>query len=110
MLTEYGLEGLIDFKWKHLEDGKQVWPSSNSFFFTFIIGNFSFFNMVKSTWQDSSVANTWFEVLSAVHLMAMLTLSEADSMMIPKNSSGSGFRVVSSGFVSIHKLWRTSET
>ncbi|XP_022635526.1 BRO1 domain-containing protein BROX homolog isoform X1 [Vigna radiata var. radiata] len=65
---EYGLEGLIDFKWKHLEDGK----------------------------QDSSVANTWFEVLSAVHLMAMLTLSEADSMMIPKNSSGSGFRVVSS--------------
>jgi len=60
--------------------------------------------MVKSTWQDSSVANTWFEVLSAVHLMAMLTLSEADSMMIPKDSSGSGFRVVSSGFVPIHKL------
>ncbi|KAK7377590.1 hypothetical protein VNO80_03018 [Phaseolus coccineus] len=65
---EYGLEGLIDFKWKNLEDGK----------------------------QNSSVANTWFEVLSAVHLMAMLTLSEADSMMIPKDSSGSGFRVVSS--------------
>jgi hypothetical protein len=29
--------------------------------------------------------------------MAMLTLSEADSLMIPKDHSGSGIRVVSSG-------------
>lgn len=34
-----------------------------------------------------------------VHLMAMLTLSEADSMMIPKDLSGSGIRVVSSGLI-----------
>ena len=60
--------------------------------------------MVKSKWQDRSIANAWFEVLSAVHLMAMLTLSEADSLMIPKDHSGSGFRVVSSGFVQIHNL------
>ncbi|KAL5154373.1 BRO1 domain-containing protein BROX [Glycine soja] len=65
---EYGPEGLIDFKWKNLEDGR----------------------------QDSSISNTWFEVLSSVHLMAMLTLSDADSLMIPKDPSGSGFRVVSS--------------
>lgn len=65
---------------------------------------YSFFNMVKSNWQDSSISNTWFEVLSSVHLMAMLTLSDADSLMIPKDPSGSGFRVVSSGFVPIHKL------
>ncbi|OIW17044.1 hypothetical protein TanjilG_05707 [Lupinus angustifolius] len=65
---EYGLEELIDFKWKNLEDGQ----------------------------QDSSIANTWYEVLSALHLMAMLTLAEADSLMIPKDNSGSGFRVVSS--------------
>lgn len=63
---------------------------------------FSFFNMVKSNWQDSSIANVWFEVLSSLHFMAMLTLSEADSLMIPKDHSGSGFRVVSSGFVPIH--------
>ncbi|KAH1194170.1 BRO1 domain-containing protein BROX [Glycine max] len=69
---EYGPEGLIDFKWKNLEDGRQ------------------------SNWQDSSISNTWFEVLSSVHLMAMLTLSDADSLMIPKDPSGSGFRVVSS--------------
>ncbi|XP_058753767.1 uncharacterized protein LOC131626950 [Vicia villosa] len=65
---EYGLEGLIEFKWKNFEDGR----------------------------QDSSIANVWFEVLSSVHFMAMLTLSEADSMMIPKDNSDSGFRAVSS--------------
>ncbi|PNY17481.1 BRO1 domain-containing protein BROX, partial [Trifolium pratense] len=65
---EYGFEGLIEFKWKNFEVGK----------------------------QDSSIANVWFEVLSCVHFMAMLTLSEADSLMIPKDHSDSGFRVVSS--------------
>ncbi|XP_028780264.1 uncharacterized protein LOC114736570 [Neltuma alba] len=66
---EYGLEGLIKFKWKNFQDGRQVWLC---------------------------VANAWFEVLSIVHLMAMLTLSEADSLLIPKDHSGSGIRVVSS--------------
>lgn len=65
---EYGLDGLIEFKWKNFNDGR----------------------------QDSNIANVWFEVLSAVHFMAMLALSEADSLMIPKDHSGSGFRVVSS--------------
>ncbi|KAF7819367.1 BRO1 domain-containing protein BROX-like protein [Senna tora] len=65
---EYNLEGLIEFKWKIFQEGR----------------------------QDSCVANAWFEVLSAVHLMAMLTLSEADSLLIPQDHSGSGIRVVSS--------------
>lgn len=43
------------------------------------------------------MANAWFELLSVVHMMAMLTLSEADTLMIPKDYSGSGFRVVSTG-------------
>nr|XP_023923619.1 uncharacterized protein LOC112035022 isoform X3 [Quercus suber] len=66
---EYGVEGLIQFKWKNLEDGRH---------------------------QETCIANSWFEVLSVVHLMAMLTLLEADSLMIPKDHSGSGIRVVSS--------------
>lgn len=49
--------------------------------------------------QEICVANFWFELLSIVHLMAMLTLSEADSLMIPKDHSGSGLRVVSSGHI-----------
>jgi hypothetical protein len=53
---EYGFEGLIEFKWKNFEVGR----------------------------QDSSIENVWFEVLSCVHFMAMLTLSEADSLMIPR--------------------------
>ncbi|XP_021823137.1 uncharacterized protein LOC110764458 [Prunus avium] len=65
---EYGLEGSVEFKWKSLEDGK----------------------------QEACVANSWFEVLSVVHLMAVLTLSEADILMIPHDHSGSGIRTVSS--------------
>ncbi|GMY13008.1 BRO1 domain-containing protein BROX homolog [Fagus crenata] len=65
---EYSLDGLVKFKWKSLEDGR----------------------------NETCVANSWFEILSVVHLMAMLTLSEADSLMIPKDHSGSGIRVVSS--------------
>ncbi|KAE8021278.1 hypothetical protein FH972_007184 [Carpinus fangiana] len=65
---ENGIEGLVEFKWKTLDDGR----------------------------HETCVANSWFELLSVVHLMAMLTLSEADSLMIPKDHSGSGIRVVSS--------------
>ncbi|KAJ9132867.1 hypothetical protein P3X46_033693 [Hevea brasiliensis] len=64
---EHGLENLVEFKWKVLEDGR----------------------------HENSVSNSWFEFLSVVHMMAILTLSEADSLMIPKDHSGSGIRVVS---------------
>jgi len=42
--------------------------------------------------------------------MAMLTLSEADSLMIPRDHSDSGFRVVSAGFVPIYKLFKHLNT
>lgn len=61
-------DGLIEFKWRNLENGR----------------------------QETCVANFWFELLSVVHLMAMLTISQADSLMIPKDHTGSGLRVVSS--------------
>ncbi|XP_061969078.1 uncharacterized protein LOC133692273 isoform X1 [Populus nigra] len=66
---EHGLEGLVEFNWKNLEDGRL---------------------------KENSVANSWFELLSVIHMIAMLNLSEANSMMIPKDHSGSGIRVVSS--------------
>ena len=47
--------------------------------------------------QENSVADSWFEMLSVVHMMAMLTLSEANLLLIPKDSTGSGIRVVSTG-------------
>ncbi|KAM5582094.1 hypothetical protein ABKV19_011014 [Rosa sericea] len=70
---EYGLEGLVEFKWRSLADGKQQQEASSS-----------------------CIANSWFEVLSVVHMMAMLALSEADTLMIPKDHSGSSIRTVSS--------------
>jgi hypothetical protein len=30
-LTEYGIEGLVEFKWKNLEDGRHVRQSEHSF-------------------------------------------------------------------------------
>ncbi|XP_040369953.1 uncharacterized protein LOC112189749 isoform X3 [Rosa chinensis] len=68
---EYGLEGLVEFKWRSLAGGKQEASSS-------------------------CIANSWFEVLSVVHMMAMLALSEADTLTIPKDHSGSNIRTVSS--------------
>ncbi|KAH9743244.1 BRO1 domain-containing protein [Citrus sinensis] len=66
---ENGLEDLVEFKWKNLGDyGK----------------------------QEAFVANSWFELLSVVHMMAMLTLSDANSLMIPKDFSGLAVRVLSS--------------
>ena len=49
------------------------------------------------TEQENSVANSLFELLSVIHMIAMLNLSEANRLMIPKDRSGSGIRVVSSG-------------
>ncbi|XP_059669936.1 uncharacterized protein LOC132315613 [Cornus florida] len=63
---EHGLQNLVEFKWKTL-DGQ----------------------------QEICVANSWFELLSVIHLMAMLTLTEANSMLIPKDHPDSCERVVS---------------
>lgn len=54
--------------------------------------------------QETSVANAWFELLSVVHMMAMLTLCEADTIMNPKDYSGSGFRVVSTGLCPFSRI------
>ncbi|XP_049385298.1 uncharacterized protein LOC125849284 isoform X1 [Solanum stenotomum] len=55
---EFGLQELNGFKWKNLEDGQE---------------------------QETSVANSWFELLSVLHMMAMLTLVEANMKLIPKD-------------------------
>ncbi|XP_070051958.1 uncharacterized protein [Nicotiana tomentosiformis] len=57
---EFGLQDLIGFKWRNLEDGQE---------------------------QEISVANSWFELLSVLHMMAMLTLVEANMKLIPKDSA-----------------------
>ncbi|OWM70716.1 hypothetical protein CDL15_Pgr014389 [Punica granatum] len=47
--------------------------------------------------QETSVSNSRFELLSVVHMMAMVTLLEANTLMIPEDQSGnSDVRTVSS--------------
>jgi len=49
--------------------------------------------------QETAIANAWYEVLSVLHLMAMLCLSEANSLLLPKTSSdGYQPRVLEGGF------------
>ncbi|KAF8018364.1 hypothetical protein BT93_H3296 [Corymbia citriodora subsp. variegata] len=64
---EQSLEESVEFKWKNLGDGR----------------------------QEAAVVNSWFELLSIIHMMAMVTLSEANSLLIPKDHSGSEVRTVS---------------
>ncbi|KAG8385012.1 hypothetical protein BUALT_Bualt04G0177900 [Buddleja alternifolia] len=56
---EHGLQELVEFKWKVLEDGR----------------------------QEICVANSWFELLSVLQMMALLTLMEANLKLIPKANS-----------------------
>lgn len=51
-------------------------------------------NKVQFVWvnqeddaEETAIANAWYEVLSVLHLMAMLCFSEANSLLLPKTSS-----------------------
>ncbi|KAL0351187.1 UNVERIFIED_CONTAM: hypothetical protein Sradi_4267900 [Sesamum radiatum] len=63
---EYGLQELVEFRWKELEDGR----------------------------QEICVSNSWFELFSVLHMMAVLTLMEANLKLIPQDS-GLSERLVS---------------
>ncbi|KAL0751682.1 hypothetical protein Bca101_033685 [Brassica carinata] len=67
-----GMEGCVEFKWKPLGDGGRA---------------------------ELCFTNLWMEMLTVIHMMAALAMAEANSLMIPKDRSGSGHgvRVVSSG-------------
>ncbi|KAG9446271.1 hypothetical protein H6P81_012399 [Aristolochia fimbriata] len=45
--------------------------------------------------QETSISSSYFELLSVVHMMAMLVLSEANAILVPKDSGDGGGRTVS---------------
>lgn len=51
----------------------------------------------KNNVQDTCLASAWYEVLSVVHLIAMLCLLQANLMLLPKESSDDCERKVSEG-------------
>uniref|UniRef100_A0A1D1XET3 BRO1 domain-containing protein BROX n=1 Tax=Anthurium amnicola TaxID=1678845 RepID=A0A1D1XET3_9ARAE len=53
------LDGLVEFKWKNLEDDE----------------------------QETCLASAWYELLAVMHMRAMLSLLEANMAFIPKDSS-----------------------
>ncbi|XP_039824150.1 uncharacterized protein LOC120686056 isoform X1 [Panicum virgatum] len=63
---ESRLESSVQFRWKTLDDD-----------------------------QECFLASAWYEVLSVVHMMAMLALFEANLTLIPKNGQVGGERKVS---------------
>ncbi|KAF3552030.1 hypothetical protein DY000_02000558 [Brassica cretica] len=66
-----GMEGCVEFKWKILGDGRRA---------------------------ELCFTNIWMEMLTVIHMMAALALTEANSLMIPKacSDSSNSVRVVSS--------------
>ncbi|XP_042375414.1 uncharacterized protein LOC121969394 isoform X1 [Zingiber officinale] len=42
---------------------------------------------------ETKIANAWYEVLSILHLMAMLCFSEANSLLLPKTSSDTNLKI-----------------
>ncbi|XP_038989345.1 uncharacterized protein LOC103708086 isoform X1 [Phoenix dactylifera] len=64
---EHRLEASVEFKWKSLGDDD----------------------------QETCFASAWYELLSVVHMMAMLSLLEANLMLVPKDSMDECGKVVS---------------
>nr|CAD1820119.1 unnamed protein product [Ananas comosus var. bracteatus] len=60
------LEALVEFKWKNLGDD-----------------------------QECCLSSAWYEVLSVVHMIAMLSLMEANLMLVPRNGQDACERKVS---------------
>ncbi|KAL9248918.1 BRO1 domain-containing protein [Drosera capensis] len=58
---EFGLDELVDFKWKYLGDKR----------------------------KETCISSSWFELLSVIYMLGLLTLSEANSLLIPNEHSAS---------------------
>lgn len=58
---EFGLDELVEFKWKYLDDKR----------------------------KETCISSSWFELLSVIYMLGLLTLSEANSLLIPNEHSAS---------------------
>lgn len=47
--------------------------------------------------QETATSNAWYEVLSVLHLMSMLLLSQANLLLLPRSSSDGHQHKVSDG-------------
>lgn len=52
--------------------------------------------------QETAISNAWYEVLSVLHLMAMLSLSQANLLLLPRTSADGYHSKVSEGRFQAH--------
>lgn len=66
-MKEMGLEDSVEFKWRNLDDGR----------------------------HETCISNSWFELLCVIYMLVVSTLSEANELLIPKDTGESSQRIVS---------------
>lgn len=64
-------------------------------FHHFVTGNLVWFEW--TIFQETTMSNAWYEVLSVLHLMAMLSLSQANLLLLPRTSTDGHQPKVSEG-------------
>ena len=53
--------------------------------------------MIYFVEQEICVSNSLYEILSVVYMLAVLTLVEANTLLVPQQYPGSSDRIVSTG-------------
>ena len=56
------------------------------------------------SFQETAISSAWYEVLSVLHMLAMLSLSQANSLLIPKASVDGYQPKVTEGWFATHQL------
>lgn len=46
----------------------------------------TYLTLILSMLQETAMFSAWYEVLSVLHLMAMLSLSQANLLLLPRTS------------------------
>lgn len=80
-----------------METFRRRFKSKNDHNITSFVLIFYFIFNYEIHYQETSIASSWYELLSVVHMMAMLSLSEANTILIPKDGIDTSERMVLEG-------------
>ena len=81
---------MVQFVWVNQEDDAEVRLIYMFSVCSFVEFCFIFCYCLRSRsfpFQETAMSNAWYEVLSVLHLMAMLLLSQANLLLLPRTSS-----------------------
>ena len=88
------LQYRVQFLWINQEDEAEVWIFDQSL--SILVSNTRKKNLIifqrnttlvgRIILQETTLSNAWYEVLSVLHLMATLSLSQANLLLLPRTS------------------------